>query len=124
MEAKRKSRSRYSADFKAEVLRACRQGKAPVTEIARGYGIHVGVVRRWLCTQAPAPALAAGQVFPKSTRSATGPGFVLLQLPPPAATCAPQDIRIELRRGDLQINISWPLHGAGDCVAWLRGWLP
>ena len=52
--------------------------------------------------------------------------FIALAMPdakpasePPAKLPA-SDIRIEARRGDLQLNVSWPHSAAADCAIWLR----
>jgi hypothetical protein len=44
--------------------------------------------------------------------------FVPLQLPQVKA--APVDIRIELHRGPIAINVSWPCAAASECAAWMR----
>lgn len=52
--------------------------------------------------------------------------FIALAIPAAEATSAPPaklpaaDIRIEARRGDLQVSVSWPSSAAADCVTWLR----
>jgi transposase len=37
-----------------------------------------------------------------------------------SAPSAAADIRIELRRGALAVNVSWPREAAAECAAWLR----
>jgi transposase len=38
----------------------------------------------------------------------------------PAATPVAGDIRIELRRGALAVNVTWPLAASVQCAGWLR----
>ncbi len=38
----------------------------------------------------------------------------------PAAGPALADIRIELRRGPVAINVTWPMAGAHECAVWMR----
>ena len=38
----------------------------------------------------------------------------------PATTTVVDDIRIELRRGTLAINVTWPLAASAQCAGWLR----
>jgi hypothetical protein len=52
--------------------------------------------------------------------------FIALAMPAPPLASAPQakqpgsDIRIEARRGDLQVTVSCPSSAAADCALWLR----
>lgn len=130
METKRVTRRRHSAEFRAEVVHACREPGASVAAIALRSGLNANLVHRWLS--------ADGRSLDGAPRShaavATRPGaeFMALQLPqPPAAapatqpavTAASTDIRVELRRGASTITVSWPLQGGGECAAWLREWL-
>jgi transposase len=44
---KRATRRRHSAQFKAQVLEACRQPDASAAAIARLYNLNANVVHRW-----------------------------------------------------------------------------
>lgn len=44
---KRATRRKHSAQFKAEVLEACRQPDASAAAIARLYNLNANVVHRW-----------------------------------------------------------------------------
>lgn len=49
----------------------------------------------------------------------------LLQAAPPLPTPPPAEpIRLELRRGDTWLNVTWPASQAEACVRWLRELLP
>ena len=117
---KRVGRRRHSREFKAEVLRACREPGASVAAIALARGVNANLVHRWLRLAAPGPAGIAHE------RPAEGGGeFIALQLPPPPVVAAPPapDIRIELRRGATSVSVSWPAQEAGACAGWLGQWL-
>ncbi len=114
METKKVARRKHSAQFKAEVVQACRQDGASVAAIALRSGLNANVVYRWL--RQDAACLDAGAVRP------TGE-FIAMQLPPPPAAQSPNihpDIRIEVRRANASIVVNWPLQGAHSCAAWLR----
>ena len=49
--------------------------------------------------------------------------FVALALSPQGCVAAPDDIRIELRRGATAMSIHWPVQCSAECAAWLREWL-
>ena len=122
MESKRVERRRHSREFKAEVLRACREPGASVAAIALARGVNANLVHRWLRLAAPG---SAARAYERAAEDGGGGEFVALQLPPPPVVAAPPapDIRIELRRGATSVSVSWPAQEAGACAAWLREWL-
>jgi transposase len=114
---KRATRRRHSAQFKAEVLEACRQPDASAAAIARLYNLNANVVHRWRADDRK----AASQ---KSTDAATlpMPDFIALDVQPEAQMPA-RDIRVELKRGSATAVVHWPVESASSCAAWLREWL-
>jgi transposase len=110
MEHKTLSRRRHSKALKAEVLDACQQPGASVAAIALAHGLNANLVHKWRRNVAQTPATVS--LSPVD-------GFVPLPMesaaPPPDA-----DIRIELRRGAVTMNVSWPMGAASECAHWLR----
>ena len=106
-DSKKILRRRHSAELKAQILSECAQPEASVASVAMSHGINANVVHKWR-RQAHADAVA----LPAAS-------FVALALPAPVAT-APQDIRMELRRGTTTMTIAWPAAAAVDCAAWMR----
>jgi transposase len=106
-EAKKKTRRRYSAEVKQQILAECAEPGATVASIALSHSINANVVHKWRREAGGAlPALQA-------------PAFVPVPLPP--AACAPEpDIRIELRRGATSVSVTWPLEAADQCAVWMR----
>ncbi|CAN7261272.1 transposase [Acidovorax sp. LjRoot129] len=106
-EAKKKTRRRYGAELKKQILAKCAEPGASVAGIALSHGINANVVHKWRRQDGNAlPGLQA-------------PAFVPVALPP--ATCAPApDIRIELRRGATSVSVTWPLAAAEQCGVWMR----
>ena len=106
-ESKKKTRRRYSAELKQQILAQCAEPGASVASIALSHGINANVVHKWRREAGGAlPALQA-------------PAFVPVQLPPAACAPAP-DIRIELRRGATSVSVTWPLEAAEQCAVWMR----
>jgi len=119
MEEHRKTRRRHSTEFKSQVIAACSAPGASTAGVALAFGVNANLVRQW----------RKGRGFQQlsGTRLPSGdltvpPAFVPLTLPPPQAqpAAAPADIRIEVRRSALQVNVAWPSTAAADCAAWLR----
>ena len=72
------------------------------------YGLNANLVHKWRRLAQRASPLSAAPAQ-----------FIALPLSAPASEPA-ADIRIEVRRGALLANITWPAMAAGDCGAWLR----
>lgn len=124
-------RRRHSAQLKREVLVACSVPGASVAGVALSFGLNANLVRQWRrgrgIKQCEGNALvetvkAKGEAQERQGQS----HFIALAMPVAQATSAPPaklpggDIRIEARRGDLQVTVSWPSSGAADCALWLR----
>ena len=106
-EAKKKTRRRYDAELKQQILAQCAEPGSSVARIALSHGINANVVHKWRRqTGGPLPSLQA-------------PAFVAVPLPPAAHPAVP-DIRIELRRGATSVSVNWPLAAAEQCALWMR----
>jgi transposase-like protein len=110
----RRRRRLHSAEFKAEAVAACMQAGVSMAAVAMTRGINANLLRRWVRAE---EERGGGQAL-ASVQAPSVPAFVPLQLP--AATAAPSDIRIELRRGATSISVTWPTHAAAECAAWMR----
>src|ERR1035437_3864506 len=115
METKRVARRNHSAEFKAQVLAACREPDASVPAIAMRNGLNANVIYRGLPeepkkTQTPL-------VTPTQVSQVTS--FLPVQLPQPVAkpvtVRASAEIRMELRRGGSSVTVNWPLQCSGEC---------
>lgn len=105
----KKSRRRYSQAQKAQVLAECDEPGASVAKVAMAHGINANIVHRWRqLSRDEAPAAKAS-------------GFVALSLPAPEVpTAVAPDVRVELRRGPVVINVTWPISGAAELAEWTR----
>ncbi|MCM3566261.1 IS66-like element accessory protein TnpA [Hydrogenophaga intermedia] len=118
-------RRRHSAQFKREVLAACNELGASVAGVALAFGLNANLVRQWRRGRGFKPAGGAAMAATSVTREAQQQ-FIALSMPQAvAASAAPAnvgagDIRIEVRRGALQVSVSWPQAAAADCAIWLR----
>lgn len=110
----------YSPELKAQVVQQCRQDNASIAAVAMANGINANIVHRWLNEAKNAALLAQARAFIPVTleRLASAPA------PVDAAVVAPcTDIRVDVRRGNSVITVSWPTAEAATCAAWLRDWL-
>ncbi len=109
-EAKPAIRRRHNPDLKRQVLAECDRPGASVAGIAMAHGLNANLVHKWRRL-----AARGGQPVPTATREV----FVPVSLPP-ADSSPPADIRIELRRGAVAVNVSWPVSASIECAAWMR----
>ncbi len=124
-------RRRHSAQLKREVLAACSVPGASVAGVALSFGLNANLVRQWRrgrgIKQCEGTALVETAATSGAAQERQGqPQFIALAMPPAQPISAPPaklpevDIRIEARRGDLQVSVNWPSSEGADCAAWLR----
>src|SRR5579884_3548257 len=117
----RRRRRKHSAEFKAQVVAACRRRGVSIAAVALDYRLNVNLVRRWVVTaeqDGEGPSTEA-ELTPIGVAS-PNPSFV----PVAVQTLGPtQEIVIELRRGATVVKVSWPLAAAPACATWLGQWL-
>ena len=114
------ARRQFSAEFKAEVVQACRQPGVSVRSVALARGLNPSLVRRWLVGDKGAGLKGGLSAQQSSTRSASGFVAARVQDRHPAAAGA---IRLEIRRGGTALTLDWPVQEAVACGAWLKEWL-
>ena len=112
-------RRRHSAEFKAEVIKACMQPGISTAAVALHYRLNANMLRTWVSAYEG----RAKVVHPDAMPSAASPEFIPLQLTSTHQAVAMPDIVIEVRRGASTITIRWPHACASDCAGWLNGWL-
>ena len=105
-------RRRHSAEFKAAVLAACTYPGASVASVALAHGVNANLVHRW----------RRGAADRGHGRRGKGElaEFVPMTIAAAPVVGAPEDIRIELRRGGCAVSIAWPTSAATACAGWLR----
>jgi len=109
-DAKARQRRRHDERLKRQVIAECAEPGASVAKVAMTHGLNANLVHKWR-------RHAAGAVRPAAAQR--NEVFVAVALTP-GAMAAAADIRIELRRGTLAVNVSWPLGTSVECAGWLR----
>lgn len=109
-DSKRVSRRRHAADLKRQVLAACAEPGASVAQVALAHGLNANLVHKWR------RMVGAGGIASKAGDPQAE--FVSLTLAPGPTVV--NDIHLELRRGAIAVNVTWPLSASGQCAAWLR----
>ncbi|MCP3728752.1 transposase [Paraburkholderia sp. CNPSo 3272] len=120
MPSERRRRRRYSEEFKAKVVAACHGTGVSVAAVALEHRLNANLLRRWIDqAEGKAPKGLAGR--PADPQPVPAPAFVPVVLETRNTHSA--EIRIEVRRGDQAVTVSWPISEAAQCAAWLREWL-
>ena len=120
MPSERRRRRRYSEEFKARVVAACHGTGVSVSAVALEHRLNANLLRRWI-DQAEGRLPKGLPGLPVDLQPATAPAFVPVALETRNSHSA--EIRIEVRRGDQTVTVSWPISEAAQCAAWLREWL-
>jgi len=106
------SRRRHDQELKRQVLAECAQTGASVARVAMAHGLNANLVHKWR-------RLAARHGGGGGGGQNRNEIFIPVSVAP-AGEPAVADIRIELHRGPVAINVTWPMIGAGVCAAWMR----
>lgn len=104
------SRRRHDDELKAKVLSECAAPGASVAQVALTHGLNANLVHKWR-RQVGGTKLSV--TAPEMTT------FIPVTMAP-AVVPVVDDIRIELRRGALAVNVTWPLAASAQCAGWLR----
>jgi transposase len=116
----RRRRRRYSEEFKAQVVAASRGTGVSVAAVALEHKLNANLLRRWIDqAEGRLPRRLPGR--PAHSQAASLPAFVPVALE--THETGSTEIRVEVRRGDQTITVSWPATEAAQCAAWLREWL-
>lgn len=115
----RRRRRKHSAEFKAQVVAACRIPGVSIAAVALEHRLNANLLRRWVVTEERA---RAGESRAMPARAVANAAFVPVEVQT-AVTATTQEIVIELRRGATAIKVTWPLTAATACATWLGQWL-
>ena len=108
--SKRVVRRRHDDELKGKVLGECGVPGASVAQVALAHGLNANLIHKWRRQSGDARL----SVPPPQVAT-----FIPVTMTTPA-TAGGSDIRIELRRGALAVNVTWPLEASAQCAGWLR----
>jgi transposase len=110
----------YTPEFKAQLVAACQQPGASIAALAGQHGMNANVLHRWLkehqrggCHQLVDAGKPATAAIPSQS-----PAFIPLTLPLTVPATKEQEIKVELRKGDLSMVVTWPLSAVADLASW------
>jgi transposase-like protein len=118
MPAAGRRHSRYSLEFKRQVVAACHEPGVSKAAVALANGLNANMLRRWVVESSQDSAVQPVKITSPLPAQAT-PDFIALKLSP-SAPVAQADIRIELQHARGAIQINWPMTASSQCAQWLR----
>ena len=118
----RRRRRRYSAEFKAEAVTACRQPGVSMAAVAMSRSLNANLLRRWVVETERAAEASRGNPAPKALPPPpVDTRFIPVAIEKPAHS--DPRIRVEIRRGSTVVCVEWPPSVARECAEWLRAFL-
>jgi len=122
--AQRRRRRTHSAEFKAQMVAACRTPGVSMAAVALEHRLNANLLRRWVVEEERAreAGLIAAGYHSQAPGSGANVAFVPLEVANPVVTSS-REIVIELHRGSTLVKVSWPVEAAADCSSWLRVFL-
>lgn len=101
--AKRKRR-RHSEEFRANVVMACRLPGVSVAAVALEHGLNANLVRRWIKEQAERSVISR-----QSVRNAVAEPLTVVPVRMESSSAVrEEEIRLDIRRGTLTVQMAWP----------------
>jgi transposase-like protein len=116
--APRRTRRRHTPEFKAQVIEACLQPGVSVAAIALANGLNANYLRRWVKEyreQAGAEDAKTVAVIDVPARAALVPVTIEAR-----AVAEHEEIRLDIRRGQVTVQMAWPAGHATTLGRWLK----
>ena len=117
----RRSRRRYTAEFKKQAIEACLQPGVSMASIALANGLNANQLRRWVTERQEevGGSVTLPDQHPLEMAEPSSPGLVpiTVAIPEPVPS---GEIKIEIHRSQMLISVSWPVAQSASCADWLR----
>ena len=116
----RRSRRRYTEEFKKQATEACLIPGVSIASVALANGLNANLLRRWVTErqEAVAGSVTLPDQHPLEITEPSIPGLVPITVAMPE-TPPSGEIRIEIHRNQTLISISWPVSQSTFCADWL-----
>ena len=117
----RRSRRRYTEEFKKQAIEACLQPGISMASVALANGLNANLLRRWVTErqEAVAGSVTLPDQHPLEITEPSIPGLVPITVAMPEIPPS-GEIKIEIHRNQMLISITWPVSQSTSCADWLR----
>ena len=117
----RRSRRRYTEEFKKQATEACLIPRVSIASGALANGLNANLLRRWVTErqEAVAGSVTLPDQHPLEITEPSIPGLVPITVAMPEIPPS-GEIKIEIHRNQMLISITWPVSQSTSCADWLR----
>ena len=117
----RRSRRRYTEEFKKQAIEACLQPGISMASVALANGLNANLLRRWVTERSgkAADTVLLPDQQPLEIAQPTMPGLVPITVAMPE-TLPSDEIKIEIHRSQTLISMTWAVSQSTSCADWLR----
>ena len=115
--APRRTRRRHDPEFKEQVIAACRHPGVSVAAIALANGLNTNMLRKWVRDHR-----AESEPDQSKAELAAAPSAIVQLTVAP--NVPPAEIRLDVRRGGMTVQMAWPVDAVaslGHCLRELLG---
>jgi transposase len=112
--AQHKSKRRYTADFKANIIALSQQPQSSVAKVALAHHINVSLIHNWIKKAQPSEPLIP--------LTSSKPAFISLPISQdlPTAPASTPTFTLTLARETGAIHIHWPIDQAMQSIPWIK----
>ena len=116
----RRSRRRYTEEFKKQATEACLIPGVSIASVALANGLNANLLRRWVTErqEAVAGSVTLPDQHPLEITEPSIPGLVPITVAMPEIPPS-GEIKIEIHRNQMLISITWPVSQSTFCADWL-----
>jgi transposase-like protein len=111
--------SRYSDEFKRQVVAACLVPGVSKAAIALANGLNANMLRRWVVESSQGSDYKIAKLPTPLTPDRANSDFIPVKLVSPVPV-SQADIRLELQHARGAIQIHWPIGASSQCAQWMR----
>ena len=113
----RRSRRRYTEEFKKQATEACLIPGVSIASVALANGLNANLLRRWVTErqEAVAGSVTLPDQHPLEITEPSIPGLVPITVAMPEIPPS-GEIKIEIHRNQMLISITWPVSQSTSCA--------
>lgn len=111
--------TRYSDEFKRQLVEACQAPGVSKAAIAMANGLNANMLRRWIVESSHGGDGQLDTIKKPLLPNQLNPDFIPVNFAPAPSVQAP-DIHIELQHGATTVQIHWPVSASSQCAQWMR----
>ena len=110
------TRRRHDPEFKAQVIEACMQPGISVAAVALANGLNANYLRRWVKEHREQTEWSGSEELARDAKSAM---LIPVHVDTPVVAQT-GEVRIDIRRGQIAVQMAWPIEHVAELGQWLK----